>query len=330
MSYRGDAIVARIREGLYQAVQQSDEVAVSDVDSITFQKLLIKGVEAFNFDDDVTMSWYLDGKVIYSRETNFENFGPGISYRGASPAVQAIAGLPEKARVAEFYLEQIEPSLESIVEKDTFEFLREYYAENARERYRELYLANLDVAEAFDGVGESFGNGEVEHESLESALQEPVSNLQSEVEELGELEPATDYFETFAEALDQFVEWYDNEFEESGVEPEGVGSIVGAFKIFYFEGAWRPIATIVSRETAEGVRSDALQNRRDADLDAHFETFLEELSELREVLNDFGVDVELVSSESWNATTELARREAAEKDIDETVVNDAIEWARSQ
>lgn len=330
MSYRGDAIVARIREGLYLAVQQSDEVVISDIDSITFQKLLIKGVEAFNFEDEVTMSWYLDGKVIYSREANFENFGPGSSYRGASPAVQAMAGLPDKERVAEFYIEQIEPSLESIIEEDTFEFLGEYYAENARERYRELYLANLDVAQAFDEVGEPLGKGKVEHESLESALQEPVLNLRSEVEELEELEPALDYFEQFAEALDQFVSWYDNEFQESEIEPESAGSVVGAFKIFYFEGAWRPIAIIVSRETADGVRSDALQNRRDSDLDAHFETFLEELSELREVLSDFGIDVDLVSSESWDEITESVRREAAENDLDENVVDDAIEWARSQ
>lgn len=329
MSYRGDAIVARIREGLYLAVQQSDEVIVSDIDSITFQKLLIKGVEGFNFEDEVTMSWYLDGKVIYSREANFENFGPRSSYRGASPAVRAMAGLPDKERVAEFYRNQIDPSLESIIEEDTFEFLRGYYTENAEE-YRELYLANLDVAQAFDEVGEPLGKGEVEHESLESVLQEPVLNLQLEAEEFEELEPALDYFEQFVEALDQFVSWYENDFQESEIEPKSVGSVVGAFKIFYFEGAWRPIAIIVSRETADGVRSDALQNRRDSDLDAHFETFLEELADLRAVLADFGIDVDLVSSESWDEITESARREAAANDLDENVVDDAIEWARSQ
>ena len=109
-----------------------------------------------------------------------------------------------------------------------------------------------------------------------------------------------------------------------------MGSAVTSFKVFYFEGAWRPVALLISRETAEGPRVDTLKNERDGSLDAHFQTFVSEFTDLRRDLEDAEIDVTLAGSREWDEMTARMRESVREEDVTENVVEDAIKWARSQ
>ncbi|WP_248895496.1 hypothetical protein [Haloplanus halobius] len=60
--YREDILVVKIREGLYEALLESSSVDMENIDSITFQKLLLKSIDHFNLRDEITIQWYLDGK----------------------------------------------------------------------------------------------------------------------------------------------------------------------------------------------------------------------------------------------------------------------------
>lgn len=330
MSYRGDAIVAGIREGLYDAVLESDDVNVTDFDSITFQKLLLKAIEAFNLEEDVTISWYLDGEVLYSREANFDRFGGGMGYRSVSSTMQELAGAPDPDRVKDFYLNRIEPSMASIVDEPTFEYLRDYYEGNAPLRYRQIYLSNLELATSLSDIEAQLGRERELAGQMEPQLVAHWEEFTEEASVLEELAPAQPYIETFGEALQQFANWYDTEFETADISRSSIGSVVGSFKVFYFEGTWRPIALIISRETAEGSRDDELKNERDAELDNHFETFISELTSLRDEISDTGIDIELVDSGSWGELTSRVREQVGESGVTEEEVGDAIEWARSQ
>lgn len=328
MSYRGDAIVARIREGLYDAVLASDDVDVADLDSITFQKLLLKAVEAFNLEEEVTTSWYLDGEVLYSREANFDRFGGGSEYRSVSSTMRNLAGAPEVELVKEYYLSRIDPPMEDIVDERTFEYLRAYYEEEAPPRYRQIYLSNIELATSLDDIERTLGRGCELAESMEHQVMEPYEGLSEEVAALEELAPTEPYLETFGEMLRQFASWYDSEANE--ISHFAASSAVGSFKAFYFEGAWRPVALVISRKTADGSRDDKLKNERDVDLDNHLEKFTSEFTALRGNLSESGIGPEAIDSGSWERVTTDVRERVEAEAIDEDVVGDAIEWARSR
>ena len=74
-----------------------------------------------------------------------------------------------------------EPPLSTIVEAETFEYLSEYYAENAPTRYRNLYLTNLELATAFDDVRFELSRRRSLSDAMESKLMKPCQLPTSEL-----------------------------------------------------------------------------------------------------------------------------------------------------
>ena len=151
--YREDVLIVKLREGLYEAIQQAPEIDVRDLDSITFQKLLLKSIDYFDLREDITIQWYLDGEFIGKNQAKIDKLGE----KGRLNRINEfhLSQTPSVDQIADFYLSMTEPSFSEFVHNSTFEYLREYYQENKEIPYRELYLKNLDIDGALSSIRDS-------------------------------------------------------------------------------------------------------------------------------------------------------------------------------
>ena len=307
--YREDILIVKLREGLYEAIQQASEVTVADLDSITFQKLLLKAIERFDLRGDITVQWYLDGEIIGSDQAKIDRLGKKGRLSRANEF--HLSQTPSVSTVADFYLSMNEPSFDEFINGPTFEYLREYYQENERIPYRELYLKNLDIDGNLSKIRDNLKNSENPEESEEKIINS-CQEFKLELLMYEEFSNIIPYLRVFEQSATSIIQWVINTSE---VSSEKRASLVTHCDEFYYEGLWRGIACIISSNNVEGPSENQVRKRRLGELSAHKETFQQRYEALKKEAEDAGLELSSLSKQLPELTQEATDHEWLEETI---------------
>ena len=203
--YGEDILIVKLREGLYEAIQDSSSVDVTDLDSITFQKLLLKAIDHLGLREDITIQWYLDGELIGNESAKRGKFGQKDQLTLTNEF--HLSNTPSVERIAEFYLSMENPSFDEFVHQSTFKYLREYYQESEQIPYRDLYLSNLDIDQALTQAADQLRDDDLT-EDIGKTVRQRCQEFKLELllyEEFSDVMPYESVFERAAVSIANWV-----------------------------------------------------------------------------------------------------------------------------
>lgn len=275
-SYAEHILAAKLREGLWEAVLESDTVSVEDVDSIRFQKLLLKGIEQFDLGDKLTVEWYLDGEIVSSDVADLDRVGNQTELESAHQF--HLQKYPTVDDVVDFYKRELGDSFVETTEDGTFQFLRTYYKEHEDIPYRELYLRNLDIDQALSEVEHGLERGNGLSDEYIEIFKQKCRNLKLELlihEEFSQIPPYVDVFENGGTML----------LAQLSEDDTEAINMVEEYDNFYYYGLWNIVARIIAYHNHSGPSSSnvAHTHRQELqDADEGFVTRYEGLSKWME------------------------------------------------
>ncbi len=231
------------------------------------------------------------------------------------------------------------PSFSEFVRRSSIRYLREYYSESDHIPYRDLYLHNLDIHETLtDGAGQ-LSNGEPP-DDFEEDIRRDCQRLKLDLlmhEEFSQVIPYEKVFEQVATSISNWA------VEDTETDTDTKTSLIVHCDGFYYEGLWRAIACIISRNNVRGPYEDQVQKRRLGELSAHREEFIDRYRSLKEEAEEAGLELarppqnlpnlaeEEKKDHQWlddnrsnpdYETQDLPMKEAADKSINELVSDD--------
>jgi len=287
-------ILQRINAGLNTVCEERD-ISFTPGNAIKRQKYVdislqhwLEGVE----DPPVTMSWFKYG-------LNTPAGGGGIAMDAEIEGTQtpSIESGPVKEFIklgeedfANFYRsDEYYPSL-SHANDETHDFLRQFYNQHAPDRFKQLYLANVQLRECFKMLRQSV-DPETEH------LERYTLDTQYEKAIIAtarlELELGDEAFARVSETVPAFLDLVELSFvgiAEQGQDASSyeVFAYVTSLEEFYDEVAWTLVAHCLSLATSKGPGEDDLDDRSRNALNEHEPEFTEELEEMEEELMRIG------------------------------------------
>ena len=124
-------------------------------DNIKINKLSHRAIKRWNL--PLIHSWYRYGQIVPYDELQPDQLSPeplstpvGSSSRPPSPS--GAGEIPEKEHLRDWFVELSNPSLKEILEMNLFDFLRWDYNRFAPDKYKNLYLTNLNILEVLEEI----------------------------------------------------------------------------------------------------------------------------------------------------------------------------------
>ncbi|WP_152418146.1 MULTISPECIES: hypothetical protein [unclassified Haloferax] len=285
MTYSEDILAAKLREGLWGAIQQSDIVTQDDVDSIRFQKLLLEAVDHFELEDRVTIEWYLDGDLLTSGSAEVEKMGSTAELDSAHQF--HLERYPTVEQITEFFSSRLTDEFLEQSEKRVYEYLREYYSDHESIPYQELYLANIDIYEYLNDVKYRLRNGEALETGTLDEFQERCRSLKTELllhEEFCSVPPFVDLFEDAGvKLLNTIIR------PDLGLDNERKFKLVDEYSKFYYRALWIIPAKIISFQQVAGLNETEVKKTRRRELETIDKSFKNRYRELSKWMGDIGL-----------------------------------------
>lgn len=285
-SYSEKILGAKLREGLWDAVQASDAVTAEDIDSIRFQKLLLEAVEEFDLEDEITVEWFLDGDLVATDKTTVQ-----AAKADANPLLDRANEFhtqrhPTVEQISEFYVSLFQEYCDTLT-GGTFRYLRDYYQNHEDIPYRELYLRNLDIDQCLMRAKDGLENGrEIRDEEIET-FENSCRDLKTELllyEEFAQVPMYVDVFETAGQAL--LTQIRDNE-----VDTDTAATAIDEFDRFYYNDLWRTIALIISYNNSSGNSASDNRDSRADELSNMTSRYRSEYEGLSDWMGQQGLDL---------------------------------------
>lgn len=287
-SYVEKGIIEAFRRGLKNAVSEAEGVEWEDVDSIKQHKLLLKGIRNFpNTTDYVTIQWYLDGDMLPNFE---EQSGPIQTNAGVSDGP-----IPELETIEEFYAEQMEESLEEILEAETFPWLKTYY-EREDVPFKRAYLANMDIhlhlLQCAQFCDPEYPNTQLP-DDLTSPIEEASTELKQELIKYPLFRNLPPFVTEFERVAIQVMDWLEEQDLENPDDCTEYTKLIKHLDSFYYKGVWRPISNRIGYYTVAGPSED--NNREDhiRDLKRARKNFINLSTRFRRRANDYGLSIDV-------------------------------------
>ncbi|MFB6235930.1 MAG: hypothetical protein ABEH81_11070 [Halopenitus sp.] len=288
-SYAENIKVVKLREGLWAAVTESNIIDPDDIDSIRFQKLLIKGIQYFDLEDEVTVEWYLNGDVVSANAADVRLAGDTNELQQAHQF--HLDRHPTVDEIKEFYNSVLDEDYVQEADSDVINLLYEYYQDHESIPYRDLYLANLEIDEALTEAKSQASQEKKILQSQKSDFTCGCRNLKLEVLCYDEFEGAAEYIDTFESggiAIFDQLQQRDNPSKKPFKE----------YDSFYYYGLWNIIATIISYHNSSGPSEPQNKKDRKKELKDMKDSFNKRYEGLSKWLkNEFDVDLPSLPSE---------------------------------
>lgn len=309
-------LLSTFKKGLEEAVAESGSINwESDVDSIQEQKLLLMAIRDMGLEDEVTIEWYADGDML-----------PKLD-EADNPSVLAIASddgetdsYPTVSRVKQYFLEEADPSLGSILSQDTFEWLESYYAERDTP-FKELYLANMQIHLHNLQCAKVCNPAEDEQEfpdEFVAPVVEGVQKMKSELIRYPLFYNLPPYVTEYGRVAKRVMEWCEENDLDDQEEVDDYELLFNHLNRFYYQAVWKLIASRIAVYTVEGPNDH--WERLDVwnSLDRGRDIFLSEFEEFKSTADEFDIDVE------------IRKERLPETSVEDWELQDVLDWDESE
>lgn len=309
-------LISTFKKGLEEAVAESGSLSwESDVDSIQEQKLLLMAIREMGLEDQVTIEWYADGDML-----------PKLD-EADNPSVLAIASddgedgtYPTVSQVKQYFLEEADPSLESILGQDTFEWLKDYYAEHDTP-FEELYLANMQI-HLHNLQCAKVCNPAEEEQEFPDEFVEPISagvrKMKAELVRYPLFYNLPPYVTEYGRVAERVMEWCEEIDIDNQDDVTEYETLFNHLNRFYYQAVWKLITARIAVYTIEGPndhweRLDIWNN-----LDRGRDVFISEFNKFKETANEFDISVD------------IRRDRLPDAYVEEWELQDVLEWDESE
>lgn len=281
-------IIEAFRRGLENSVSEAEGVDWDDIDSIKQHKLLLMGIRNFpGVSDDVTIQWYLDGDMLPNLT---EESGPIQTNAGVSDGP-----IPEVKEIEEFYEEEMEESLEEILETETFQWLKAYY-ERREVPFKQAYLANMDIhlhlSQCARFCDSEYPDTELPNDLI-SPIEETSKDLKQELISYPLFRNLPPFVTEFERVAVQTLEWLEEQDLKNPEERAEFTKLIKHLDSFYYNGVWRPISNRIGYYTIRGPTTDDEREDHIDNLKNARRNFLKLSTEFRNRANDHGLHIEV-------------------------------------
>lgn len=295
--------IDEIHQGLAIALFQTPSLSSNSLDKINevkVQNLAYFAIDHFSL--DVTFSWYLAGTYIAPPNASKQNLRSIFdrirkSNSREKPIKKQNTENPPQVTVSDyvnFYQNEID--IEDVWYRKTNDFLEDFYLQYSPERYRDIYLANLEVRKSFDqtlnhlnviskessshqlGLSE-FGGPSSEIGYQFSTINNKIDDL---IDELSKVDEMSESIETYSK-LKNLITYVEKRITETPISelrrPHYNG--IEDLRKFHFTHAWRHPAAIISIKTAKGpnrAQLKAEQYEKLTEISGSFDMYLKRMA----------------------------------------------------
>ncbi|MDQ2052908.1 hypothetical protein RBH26_20920 [Natronolimnohabitans sp. A-GB9] len=298
-------ILSKVETGLKQAVENDPDLDwMEEGTRIRRQKYTEQAVDHFTQHDEepvLTSSWYKFGKT-YPAAPSGANVGNG---QFPSPHIRESEIFDASpAEIEHFFAHEAdEPRLDAQHwYMPTLEFLEKFYTIHAPEKYKELYLQNIELRRVFEdttheisslresqsGSGTSLSDfGSSRSVDYYKRAGRTAARLHMELATIPELEEALEPVREFTDLLEDVL------MELAKIEQSNLKArhrtAIDSLETFYNDQAWEYPAAIIMRDTAEGPNSDWVVNQAEQKLDTLREEYTTDLEDQRRLCAEAGL-----------------------------------------
>lgn len=302
------------RRQLRRAVDDRDEVELSDLDSIRTQKLVLIGLREFELEDRVTIQWYLDGDML-----------PHLPDSEEDVAIITNAGVengpfPDPEEVYRFYCGEADESISAdqtergidssiptgetlpeVLDRDAFEWLKDYY--NSKEiPFSQVYETNLEIYLRLRHLEQYLDpdherdelSGNTTPSQVAGEVSDSITRMKESLIEYPLFQSIPPYVTEFGRVSEQVLEQI-NEAVSSDEDTAPYRDLVSHLGRFYYKAIWQPIADRMGYYTVSAPSEDKstdVREYRTESLQSARNTFITELNSLRERASDLDIRFE--------------------------------------
>jgi hypothetical protein len=275
-----DDLLKDIEEGVEIAIHRLGYDADA-VDPIKFNKLGYLAIH--EFDLPITYGWYKFGPAPVNTATQSVNIRPAPPNGIVAADEPRLTDINLDNRSPEEYSYHFTDDLQEfdrILETPTKDYLVRFYFEHAPDRFRDLYVASVELQQVLDDI-ESDPSWHEEGTEYLDLLRTRFPRVISEVRATPVLEESVSAIEAYGTLLTDIVETA----VERPALTEAQQRFLGRVVRFFYGGAWKYVALLVSRETVDlspGTNQDRLRNNIDEDIRQLRTEYDQELNRLAE------------------------------------------------
>lgn len=274
---------AKLREGLWEAIQDSEVVDPDDIDSIRFQKLLVRGFKHFDLDERATIEWYLDGEISASPAADSNLMGSKQEFKSAHEF--HMNRYPTVSDAADFYRSELDEEYVGKLDEGTFRYLREYYETHESIPYRDLYLANLDIDKVLAKAESRVSNGNDLTEDFITDFSKVCRALNQELLMHEEFTGTLEYVDAFEAGGENLLKQILQQ------EPDNAAKLIAEYDSFYYYGLWRIVARIISYYQVTGNSALDKKSQRKEELSSAQGDFRERYEGLADWMADYEIEL---------------------------------------
>lgn len=290
-------ILKKVENGLKQAVEDDPDLDWTETGSrIRRQKYTEQAVDHFTQNDAepvLTSSWYKFGKT-YPAAPSGANIGDG---QFPSPHIREsqIFGVSPKDIAHFFSYEADEPRLdEEHWYMPSLDFLEKFYKTHAPQKYKELYLQNIELRRIFEDTTREISSLRASQDGAATSLSDfggsttidyykragrTSGRLHMELATIPELEEALEPVREFTDLVEDVL------MELAKIEQSDLKArhrtAINSLDEFYNDRVWEYPAAIIMGETAEGPNSDWVISQAEQKLNTLRESYTDELEKQR-------------------------------------------------
>lgn len=299
-------ILIKIEKGLKQAVEEDPDLDWQEEGSrIRRQKYTEQAVSYFTRNDEepvLTSSWYKFGKT-YPAAPSGSNATEGTFPSSQLRESEIFAASLED--IAHFFTyEADQPKLDAEHwYMPTLDFLEKFYNAHTPEKYKDLYLENIELRRVFEDTsheisslrqsqgGETtsltdFGGGS-QTVDYYKRVGRTAARLQMELATISELEEVLDPVREFTDLVED-VFMVLAEVEQADLTAHH-RRVIDSLEDFYNDAVWEYTAAVIQRETAEGPNSDWVVRKAEQKLETHRDTYESQIDKQRQICAEAGL-----------------------------------------
>lgn len=274
---------AKLREGLWEAIQDSEIVDPEDIDSIRFQKLLVRGFKHFDLDERATIEWYLDGEISASPAADRDLMGSKQEFKSAHEF--HMDRYPTVSDAADFYRSELDEEYIGKLDEGTFRYIREYYETHESIPYRDLYLSNLDIDTVLMQAKSRVSSGKDLTKDVINDFSKVCRRLNQELLMHEEFTGTLEYVDAFEAGGENLLKQILHQ------KPENAAKLISEYDNFYYYGLWRIVARIISYHQVTGNSALDQKAQRKEELSSAREEFRERYEGLANWMADYEIEL---------------------------------------
>lgn len=299
-------ILKKVEKGLKQAVEQDPDLDWQEEGSrIRRQKYTEQAVSYFTQDDEepvLTSSWYKFG-ITYPAAPSGSNAKEGTFPSPRIRDSEIFDASPED--IAHFFAHEAdEPKLNGEYwYMPTLDFLEKFYNLYTPEKYKDLYLENIELRRVFEDTSHEISSLRQSQGGSSTSLTDfgggsqtvdyykrvgrTAARLHMELATIPELDEVLDPFREFTDLVeDVFMVLAEIEQDDLTAHHRRV---IDSLEDFYNDTVWEYTAAIIQRETAEGPNSDWVVQRAEQKLETHRDTYKSQIDKQRRLCAEAGL-----------------------------------------